>query len=106
MKHIIAALALVVSTTASAEFLDGNELLNRINGDAGDVNIATGFILGVHDASEGGVHCSPDNIAASQLRDMVKKTLQQYPEMRHRAAWLFVQWTLERAYPCQKKGKL
>ena len=106
MKHIIAALALVVSTTASAEFLDGNKLLNLINGDVGDRNIATGFIIGVHDASEGGVHCSPDNIASSQLRDMVKKTLQQYPEMRHRAAWLFVQWTLERAYPCQKKGKL
>jgi hypothetical protein len=104
MKRLIAALAIVASTTASAEFLDGNALLSRLNSNAVDTSMALGFVVGVHDAGHGVVHCSPANITAGQVSDMVKFTLNNHPQERHRPAWFIVHWTLQTAWPCPKKG--
>jgi hypothetical protein len=103
MKHIITAIALAASTAASAGFFTGNDLLARMNGDEIDVYIARGFVMGVHDAGEGHAHCTPE-VRASQISDVVKLSLQKFPERRHEPAWWFVHWALEAAYPCKKKG--
>ena len=49
MKKLI-AIAFMVPALARAEFINGNELLSRINGDGGAPMYALGYIAGVSDA--------------------------------------------------------
>lgn len=103
MRAAVLAIALG-ATAAHAEFLDGNALLQRIQStNATDSAIAVGYVIGVHDATRGSKHCSPDGISSGQVRDMVLRSLLAVPEKRHLTADLIIAATLGVEWPCAAK---
>lgn len=104
MKRLL-PIALLACASAHAEFYNGNDLLQKMNGDFGDRMISLGYIMGVFDAARGVEHCPPDNITAGQVRDMVKLHLDATPSTRHFVADLQVRYVLKQAWPCANKKK-
>lgn len=103
MKRVIFAAALAC-TGAHAEFLTGNDLYQKLNGDFGDKMMTIGYIMGVFDATRSVEHCPPDNITAGQVRDMVRNHLEATPSTRHYTADVQVRYVLGKTWPCAKKG--
>jgi hypothetical protein len=95
------------SLPAQAEFLDGNKLLNRINGSSTvEEMVALGYVMGVHDVGQGILHCSPSNAQAGQVLDMVRNYLTNTPAERHLSADILVNRVLKIAFPCQQRQKV
>lgn len=69
--------------------IDGGVHLNRVG--KNQLIIISGFR-----------HCSSDNVTGGQLRDVVKRYLEEHPERRHWAAANIVGEALEEAFPCPK----
>jgi hypothetical protein len=105
MKKLILAALMVVSISAHAEFMSGNDLLQYINGDGSDVSFANGYIAGIADTQANENICLPGSVALKQVRDMVAQTLMLNPTKRHLSADLFVVKSLSDAFPCPKRGK-
>ena len=103
MKKLIASL-LFVPCMASAEFMTGNNLHSKMNGDFGDKMLALGFIQGVFDVYVSVTFCSPDNITAGQVSDMVKKYLDNNPSTRHKTAESLINEALKQVWPCANRG--
>ena len=104
MKHIIAALALVASTTASAQFYNGNDLLHRMDsGDSSQNMLAMGYVAGVVDMTRGEYHCAPANVTLGQVRDMVRNYIYNNPANRHMNGSVLVALPLVEIWPCPKK---
>jgi hypothetical protein len=101
-KFILAAL---FCTSAHAEFMDGNKLLDKMT-DGSTINdmMALGYVVGVADTTRGILHCVNSNATAGQLQDMVKKELYAAPENRHHSADSIVVAVLRRQFPCAKRG--
>jgi hypothetical protein len=113
MKHLALLLVLIgAPAVAQATFLDGNELHDRCQTDRA---FTTAYILGVHDLHRLEVHtarelntahqvpqfhCVPRGVKASQLLDVVCKSIQERPEERHYGAASQVMTALKRAFPC------
>lgn len=105
MKAIITALLLSVSASAWAGFKSGNELLNDLDNNSETLihkAMATGYIIGVHDATEGALHCSPMGITVGQIRDMVHQWLRANPADRHHPANAIVVHVLRSTWPCKQ----
>ena len=92
-----------VAGTAHAEFMDGNRLLSRIRGEPHEFLQALGYITGVFDATRGYVHCSPDNVTAGQITDMMKTHLESAPSVRHLPADQHVAYVMKKTWPCAEK---
>lgn len=103
MKQIFIVGFLGFSLTAHAEFLDGNQLLNRINTSGTQYSNALGYIMGVTDGLLGVTHCPPSNVTAGQITDMVKSHLENLPSVRHLPASSHVLFVLKEAWPCANK---
>jgi hypothetical protein len=104
MKHIITALAIVASTTATAQFYSGNELLQRMDsGDANQNMLAMGYVAGVVDMTRGEYHCAPYNVTLGQVRDMVRNYIFNNPANRHMNGSVLVALPLVEIWPCPKK---
>ena len=105
MKKLLITLALA-STCAHAEFMDGNDLLNRLMDTAGTVNRAAGigYVAGVFDSGMGVMHCAPVTVTLKQVSDVVRIALEASPTDRHKAADALVFRALGVAWPCAKKG--
>jgi hypothetical protein len=104
MKHIITALALVASTTASAQFYNGNELLQRM--DSGETHhqmLAMGYVAGVVDMTRGEYHCAPANVTLGQVRDLTHNAIRRDPASRHLNGSVLVTLALMEVWPCAKK---
>lgn len=101
---IITTACIATMTTAHAEFLTGNDLLARINGDAYDSILASGYVAGAYDTLRTTVHCSPEGVTIGQIKDMVKKHLESNPGVRQLSADMHVRYVLEKAWPCPKKN--
>jgi hypothetical protein len=104
MKKLIAGL-LFIPCMASAEFMDGNGLLSKIN----DVEflpkmVALGYVQGVADVYAGTKICMPKNVTAGQARDVVKQYLEINPEKRHYSADSLVLNALAQVWPCANRG--
>lgn len=112
MKAITLALVAALAGSAHAEFVDGNKLLQLLQGEdrkntdgISDFLQGLGYITGVSDTMRGVVHCPPNNITAGQLTDMVKNHLLANPELRHHTGDRLVGFVLKRAWPCpERKG--
>lgn len=101
-----AALILALATTtAHAQFLTGNELLDRLNGSTVQQVNAVGYITGVADAEIGSIWCPPPNITARQVVDLTRRTLDVVPEKRHESASSFVMAAVRMTWPCESKPK-
>lgn len=111
MKRTITAIALAtlaLSSTAQARFDTYFYTANDMNGwikDGSPVlrTRALSFVAGISDATHGLDHCAPSDVTIGQTLDMVKKTLDSAPELRHLSAASFVVFTLKTAFPCPAK---
>lgn len=100
----LALIAALTCTWAHAEFLTGNDLLSRLNGNDTQQMVALGYVMGVFDVSMDAVHCPPANVTAGQVQDIVKNHLIATPSTRHYAADAQVRYILGKTWPCAKKG--
>lgn len=96
---------LFLAGAAHAEFKDGNKLLSQIRGDSHDYVNAVGYVTGVADALRSVIHCPPENVTAGQIVDMVKRHLENSPELRHMTGDAHISFVLRRAWPCATEQK-
>ena len=104
MKKLILLLMFCASAHAQngSILYSGQDLYTRITSNPA---LANGYIAGVHDAQSGVTICIPPNtVTLGQMSDMVKQTLERLPSERHLSADIFVQATLEKRWPCAKRG--
>ena len=111
----LALAALVISTSANAAFLDGNDLYERLTDYKRETSrslvsasMAFGFVVGVADtwngqagAKSGYMFCLPKNVKAGQLVDVVLEYLRTNPADRHYSAGSLVQASFDSAFPCR-----
>lgn len=104
MKKLLIGL-LFVPLMAHAEFKTGNQLYTDITSDS-VVNqmVALGYIMGIADITRGKAQCGPASATAGQLMDMVKKHLQDFPNMRHYTADIIIMYVLGQAWPCKNSN--
>lgn len=105
MKLILASLLIAAALPAHAEFMDGNTLLKRIDGDNAERVAAFSYISGVADGSDGVAWCPTTTISLKQIVDLTRNILTTVPEHRHRAADIYVRVALKRIAPCADKVK-
>ena len=104
MKKLIATSLLVLSSSANAAFLTGNDLLSKLTSEtSADRMLAMGYIAGIYDVFEGNAICTGGGVNLGQLKDIVLKKLRAVPELRHEIADNFVYVALTEAFPCKKK---
>ena len=104
MKRLLLAVALVAcSATVRAEFLDGNELLAKMNGTNMEKMLALGYVMAASDAVRGTRTCNvPPTATAGQTHDIVKNYLERFPKVRHFTADVLVSRALEIMWPCER----
>lgn len=104
MKRAAIALTLMSALTARAEFMSGNDLLDKLTGTTTDQVLGLGYVLGVFDSRRGVDICPPGQITAGQTRDIVKGYLDRNPQHRHHTGDLLTVVALGTVWPCAKKG--
>ena len=104
MKRI--ALALFLAATpllASAQFLNGNELLTKCTSpDAIQRMDCLGYVSGVTDTLATVTVCPPQGVSRGQVQDMVVQFLSSVPAERHRPADVLVGSLLSSTWPCKR----
>ena len=106
MKKLLAAL-LMVPCIAHAEFLNGNQLYQRMTStDTGDKFYALGYVVGAYDM---GVHVffcpkTESGITAGQVQDIVKQYMADNPGLRQQSADRMVRDALKRVWPCSNQN--
>jgi hypothetical protein len=104
-KNLLLITALLCSSAyaqPSSILYSGQELYNRLNNDRLS---AMGYIAGVADSLSSITICiPPGQVTLGQMSDMVKQSLERLPSERHLSADIFVQATLEKRWPCGKRG--
>jgi len=106
MKKLIAGL-LFAPCMASAEFMDGNTLLSKMNdSDVIPRAVSLGYVQGVIDVFVRTKVCPPQNITAGQARDVVKQYLEINPEKRHYSADSLVVNAIAQVWPCRGGTRL
>jgi hypothetical protein len=104
-KNLLLITAMLCSSAyaqPSSILYSGQELYNRLNNDRLS---AMGYIAGVADSLSGITICiPPGQVTLGQMADMVKQSLERLPSERHLSADIFVQATLEKRWPCAKRG--
>jgi hypothetical protein len=101
---IIPLLFSLVSISATAGFWDGNKLLSDINSETySGKALALGYVIGVHDSFDTWLFCTPENSSQGQLRDVVKKYIENNPAIRHKSADTLIVNALQQSFPCPKK---
>jgi hypothetical protein len=105
MKKLLLVTALLcggAQAQPSSTLYSGQDLYNRLNNDRLS---ALGYIAGVADSLSGVTICiPPGQVMLGQMADMVKQSLERLPSERHLSADIFVQATLEKRWPCAKRG--
>lgn len=101
MKKILVTLLAFVSLSAFAELKqDGNEMLKHMS--KNDASYSEGVMLGYIRGIADNMHCIPGEVTNGQTFDVVKKYLEQNPELRHQYMGVLVAKALNKAYPCKK----
>ncbi|NDH05268.1 hypothetical protein EBX93_04990 [bacterium] len=104
VKQIFLCAALLAGS-AHAEFKTGNMLLNDMNSTPINQMNALGYVTGVADALMGITFCTPPNVNAGQIYDMVKLYLENNPANRHNTADRIVNHVLKNVWPCAQRGQ-
>lgn len=106
--------ALAVPCVTYAEFWGGYELKELVDAyDRTDIGNAPaidyqdaahlgGFVVGVHDALEGVLICTPNQVKVGQLIGIVKKYVRDNPDKWNRPASTLVVNALSSAFPCER----
>lgn len=106
MKKITVATICCLAMVAHADFLSGNDLLEKMT-DKGMAArmVALGYVVGVSDASYTYAHCMPKDVSSKQANDVVLQLLERNPSMRHYSAESLVVKALSETWPCKKSDK-
>jgi hypothetical protein len=105
MKRLL-VIAGLLSAGAQAQpssiLYTGQELYTKLSSERLS---ALAYIAGVADSQSGVTVCiPPGQVTLGQMADMVKQTLERVPSERHMSADIYVQATLEKRWPCARKG--
>lgn len=104
MKKLILFILLTVSTNVfsdSGGFYNGENLINNIKSDDLYANaFASGFILGVNDASR--EICVDEGVTRNQATQIIKNFLEKHPEYWKYTASSLVITAVKEIYPCNK----
>lgn len=99
---LLSLLGAAAHAQPSSILYSGQELYTRLTSDR---IAAMAYIAGVADSQSGVTICiPPGQVTLGQMSDMVKQTLERLPSERHLSADIFVQATLEKRWPCAKRG--
>jgi hypothetical protein len=100
------AAALMIPSIASAQFMDGNKLMNYLGSDSHIERIhGMGYVIGVHDVYDDTI-CLARGVTTQQASDIVLKFLRENPSKRNLAADILVLVALGKDFPCPKGEKL
>lgn len=112
MKKLV--FLILVASFSFAGFIDGNNLyqagLEYYKNNIGERcnwfqnGFYEGYVDGVFDAYNGILICSPNNIKAGQVFDIVFKYLQNHPENRNLSANYLVLKALQEVWPCKNNN--
>lgn len=114
MKKLVLIALAVLSLSANAAFMDGNNLqqlaiaADRMdNGNASETEGLQavqyiGYVMGVMDSHNGISFCAPRGVSARQAAAMVKKWLDANPEKWTLPGQTVVTNALSSAFPCAK----
>lgn len=83
-------------------FMTSNDLKNFCNGNDFQQGICFGFIVGVNDLGVNTSFCTPTNVTAGQLRDIVIKFLNDNPAELHKPAVANAMFALRNVFPCNR----
>ena len=105
----IAALLTTATFPIHAAFMNGNDLLENLNGTVSEKWYATGYIVGIADGAERakklgikGEWCfSLPKVTSTQVADVVRLWLEKNPASRHHLASGQVSSALAESYPCK-----
>lgn len=104
----VVAAALALSTCAvqpaHAQFMSGNALYARLQGNDAEKVAAAFYIAGVFDAYKGSTHCAPSTVNLQQLVDFSTSVLANNPALRDRPADNLIGFAFMQAWPCPKRG--
>lgn len=101
-KFLLTAALLCGAAQAQSILYSGQDLYDRMTSNP---VLANGYIAGVADSQSGVTICiPPSQVTLGQMSDMVKQTLERIPSERHLSADLYVRATLEKRWPCAKRG--
>lgn len=104
MKRFLLSIGACVCLSAHAgTFWDGNKLHSKLQSNTMDQMQALGYIMGVSDAVDTEIICSPNTVTAGQMHDIMKQYLENNPAVRHFPADTLVKVVLSRVWPCEKK---
>jgi hypothetical protein len=104
-SHVLflALLTAIDIAGASTTFLSGNALLRLMNGSSTEQAIALGYVMGAFDAAQPRLICIPKGVEAGQVRDVVKKHLEEKPAIRQMEAYFLVEASLVLIWPCPSR---
>ncbi|CAB5144447.1 hypothetical protein UFOVP147_12 [uncultured Caudovirales phage] len=103
MKKLSFIAAVVVSTSAHAYFVTGNDLLARLN--AADPSVGRAYVAGVFDAFSQVAQCAPQTVNLIQVSDMAKQYLTVDAANRNQPADILLLKLMSAAWPCPKKSE-
>jgi len=107
----IAALAILLASPNSHAFITGNNLVeycDNLEQDVADfdggfcVGYVGGFTQALHWVSDKNKICASDNVTQKQVVSIVRKYMEEHPEMLHERADMLVIIALRRAFPCSE----
>lgn len=100
LKFLFLLFTFSVNVYSQTSFLSGNELHNQINSQNQSMkSIALGYITGVVDSKF--PNCVLQNVTTGQIRDSVKKYLEDNPNQRQYSASSIVENVMKRDYGCR-----
>lgn len=93
-----------VSFNVEAAYQSGNKLKTDLNDKYGEM-FAMGYIVGATEVLRDYKDvCIADGVTQGQLKDVVKKYLDENPESLHEAAYVLVYSALRKVWPCKAKS--
>ena len=105
-RLLLLAAMLAIPASATAQYMDGNRLYERLQAGkrsdgAVEGAIATGYVTGVADAYP---NCIPAGVTVGQLFDTALQYLEDHPEKRNLPAATLVTTAISEKFPCAQKG--
>ncbi len=108
MKTItIGAIGALLFASAHADqgaFIAGNKLYSYMTSESPtDRAHALGYVVGVADAFDDYVFCTPAGVTAKQMNDIARDFIAGRPDVRHQSGAALVAVALSKAFPCADK---
>ena len=104
MRFFIAIMTLCLfPMIAFADYLDGNEI-QKLSRDENSYNfeLFRGYVAGIQDGYNGEMFCVHSDVRLSQAVAVVKKYLNENPNIWHLPAKIVVIEALKASFPCTK----